>query len=61
MPFPAQTFERTQALRVKEVIRDVAMALRNTPAVCPRSDINAMMFDAWRSPRCIRGQQRSHA
>jgi DNA topoisomerase IB len=32
-----------------KVVKQVAAALRNTPAVCRKSYINPIVFEAWRS------------
>lgn len=48
-PLPEPPSERAQANAILETIRRVAAELRNTPAVCRKSYINPLVFDAWRS------------
>jgi DNA topoisomerase IB len=48
-PLPASRSERALAARIVEAVREVAAGLRNTPAVCRKSYINPVVFDAWRS------------
>lgn len=56
MPLPAAASERALKSAMAAVTRRVAEELRNTPAVCRKSYINPVVFDAWRSGllhRCI--------
>jgi DNA topoisomerase IB len=48
-PLPNPTSERAITGCVVEAVRSVAAELRNTPAVCRKSYINPLVFDAWRS------------
>jgi DNA topoisomerase-1 len=48
-PFPASGTQRAQSDRIVSAIRTVAAELGNTPAVCRKSYINPVVFDAWRS------------
>jgi len=48
-PLPERRSERALAARIVEAVREVAAGLRNTPAVCRKSYINPVVFDAWRS------------
>lgn len=47
LPDPAT--ERAVKSAIVDVVRAVAAKLRNTPAVCRKSYINPVVFDAWRS------------
>ena len=47
-PLPAQTSNRACQARIARVVRRVAKALHNTPAVCRKSYINPAVFEAWR-------------
>jgi DNA topoisomerase-1 len=49
LPLPAKPSEAALKREIVGVVRQVAMQLRNTPAVCRKSYINPMVFDAWRS------------
>ena len=55
MPLPDPATERAIAGCVAETIRKVAAELRNTPAVCRKSYINPLVFDAWRTGALHRG------
>jgi DNA topoisomerase IB len=48
---PEKPSERALRREINEVIKEVAMRLRNTPAVCRKSYINPAVFDAWRQGR----------
>ncbi len=48
-PLPNPTSERAITGCIVEAVRSVAAELRNTPAVCRKSYINPLVFDAWRS------------
>jgi DNA topoisomerase-1 len=48
-PLPERTSERALTARIVEAVKCVATELRNTPAVCRKSYINPVVFDAWRS------------
>jgi len=48
-PLPAKASERALNARIVHVVKQVAAELRNTPAVCRKSYINPVVFDAWRS------------
>ena len=47
-PVPKPPVERPIRLAIKGVVNQVAEELRNTPAVCRRSYICPIVFDAWR-------------
>jgi DNA topoisomerase I len=47
-PLPAKASERAFKSEIVKVVEQVAAALRNTPAVCRKSYINPVVFDAWR-------------
>jgi DNA topoisomerase I len=46
---PDPPSERAYKKRIAEVVKQVAVELRNTPAVCRKSYINPAVFDSWRS------------
>jgi DNA topoisomerase-1 len=48
-PLPEPASERALASSILEAIRQVAAELRNTPAVCRKSYINPLVFEAWRT------------
>jgi DNA topoisomerase IB len=48
-PVPADATERAIKSEINSVVERVAAQLRNTPAVCRKSYINPIVFDAWRS------------
>jgi DNA topoisomerase IB len=48
MPLPERSSERALASCIVEAVKRVAAELRNTPAVCRKSYINPIVFDAWR-------------
>jgi len=48
-PLPQTASEREFSRCILDAIRKVAADLRNTPAVCRKSYINPLVFDAWRS------------
>jgi DNA topoisomerase IB len=48
-PLPERRSERALNACIVEAVRKVARELRNTPAVCRKSYINPLVFDAWRS------------
>ncbi len=47
-PLPARPSERALKRCIAEAIRTIAQELRNTPAVCRKSYVNPLVFDAWR-------------
>jgi DNA topoisomerase-1 len=46
---PDPPSEHAYKKRIAEVVKQVAVELRNTPAVCRKSYINPAVFDSWRS------------
>ena len=48
-PLPDPASERAITGCMVEAVRTVAAELRNTPAVCRKSYINPLVFDAWRN------------
>ena len=48
-PLPESPSERAFKSEIVAVVKQVAAELRNTPAVCRKSYINPIVFDAWRS------------
>ncbi len=48
-PLPEPPTERAITGCIVDTVRKVAAELRNTPAVCRKSYINPLVFDAWRS------------
>ena len=48
-PVPVDASERAMKSEIVAVVKQVAAKLRNTPAVCRKSYINPMVFEAWRS------------
>jgi DNA topoisomerase IB len=48
-PVPEGATERAIKNEINGVVERVAAQLRNTPAVCRKSYINPIVFDAWRS------------
>jgi DNA topoisomerase-1 len=48
-PLPEMPSERALKSEIVAVVKQVAVALRNTPAVCRKSYINPVVFDTWRS------------
>jgi len=48
-PLPRPASERSFKSAIAAVVAQVAAELRNTPAVCRKSYINPIVFDAWRS------------
>jgi DNA topoisomerase IB len=54
-PLPEPASERALNACVVDAVRQVAKDLRNTPAVCRKSYINPLVFDAWRSGALHRG------
>ena len=48
-PLPAAPSERALNGCIAAAIRTVAVELRNTPAVCRKSYVNPLVFEAWRS------------
>ncbi len=53
-PLPDRPSERAYQGRIARVVRRVAAALHNTPAVCRKSYIDPAVFDAWRHGRLRR-------
>lgn len=51
---PDHPNERACQGKIARVVRRVAVALHNTPAVCRKSYINPAIFEAWRSGRLHR-------
>jgi DNA topoisomerase IB len=45
---PDNPSERAFQIEINNVVKQVAAELRNTPAVCRKSYINPVVFDAWR-------------
>ena len=54
-PLPDPASERAITGSIVDAVRTVAAELRNTPAVCRKSYINPLVFDAWRSGALHRG------
>src|ERR1700691_774479 len=48
-PWDPKSTERTYSKQIAGVVEQVAAGLRNTPAVCRKSYINPVVFEAWRS------------
>ena len=48
-PLPESASDRSFKSEIAAVVKKVAATLRNTPAVCRKSYINPIVFDAWRS------------
>ena len=48
-PLPVPASEHALKKHIVDVVKQVAVELRNTPAVCRKSYINPAVFDAWRS------------
>ncbi len=48
-PLPEAASERALKREISGVVKQVAVQLRNTPAVCRKSYINPEVFEAWRS------------
>jgi DNA topoisomerase IB len=48
-PLPEPRSERGLNACIVDAVRQVAVELRNTPAVCRKSYINPLVFSAWRS------------
>jgi DNA topoisomerase-1 len=48
-PLPEVPSENALKKRIAEVVKEVAVKLRNTPAVCRKSYINPAVFDSWRA------------
>ena len=48
-PLPEVPSERALKSEIVAVVKQVAAALRNTPAVCRKSYINPAVFETWRS------------
>lgn len=48
-PIPEFTSERARMATIAGVVAKVAAELNNTPAVCRKSYINPVVFDAWRA------------
>ncbi len=49
VPREPDASERALKRAIVGVVKQVAEELRNTPAVCRKSYINPVVFDAWRS------------
>jgi DNA topoisomerase-1 len=54
-PLPEVASERALKACIVETVKQVARELRNTPAVCRKSYINPLVFDAWRSGALHKG------
>lgn len=54
-PLPDPLSERALNERIVDAVKKVAAELRNTPAVCRKSYINPVVFDAWRSGALHKG------
>jgi DNA topoisomerase IB len=54
-PLPEPPSERALNACIIDAVRQVASDLRNTPAVCRKSYINPLVFDAWRSGALHKG------
>jgi DNA topoisomerase I len=54
-PLPDPASEQALKACIVETVRQVAIDLRNTPAVCRKSYINPLVFAAWRSGALHRG------
>lgn len=50
-PLPEPLTEKACRERISAAVKQVATELRNTPAVCRKSYINPVVFDAWRGGR----------
>jgi DNA topoisomerase IB len=48
-PRPVDAGDRAFKSEIARVVKQVAASLRNTPAVCRKSYINPIVFDAWRT------------
>src|SRR5580692_2554921 len=49
VPLDPEASERALKRAIGDVVKQVAVELRNTPAVCRKSYINPLVFDGWRS------------
>lgn len=58
-PLPERDSERACASTVSDVVKQVAAQLRNTPAVCRKSYIHPLAFEAWRDGRLHRLAERT--
>jgi DNA topoisomerase IB len=54
-PRPEPASERVLNACIVDAVKQVASDLRNTPAVCRKSYINPLVFDAWRSGALHKG------
>jgi len=54
-PLPEPASERALTACIVDAVKQVATDLRNTPAVCRKSYINPLVFDAWRSGALHKG------
>jgi DNA topoisomerase I len=54
-PLPDPASERALSACIVEAVKQVADDLRNTPAVCRKSYINPLVFEAWRSGALHKG------
>jgi DNA topoisomerase IB len=48
-PRPGDPSDRAYKTEIARIVKQVAAELRNTPAVCRKSYINPIVFEAWRS------------
>jgi DNA topoisomerase I len=48
-PLPQSAGEYAYKKKIADVVRQVSVELRNTPAVCRKSYINPAVFDSWRA------------
>jgi len=60
-PLPQRPSERAFRQCIATVVKDVAAALRNTPAVCRKSYINPAVFVAWQDGRLKRATSHGRA
>jgi DNA topoisomerase IB len=57
LPLPEQRSERALAQLQNQVLREVADALGNTPAVCRKAYIDPRVFESWREGRLQVGEE----
>ncbi|HJT98884.1 MAG TPA: DNA topoisomerase IB, partial [Rhodanobacteraceae bacterium] len=55
---PLPRTERQRAAEIVAVIKEIASVLGNTPAVCRKSYVDPIVFDAWRDGRLARDAAR---
>ena len=61
MPLPERRSQAALRRCTNAVVKDVAAALRNTPAVCRKSYINPAVFAAWQDGRLRRHAARGRS